>query len=248
MKERLVSFVVGLLLVFITVSPVTSNQVSDQGNTDGTVTYSGEWSGSIGYQEVSGEWTFHVDFEVGEVKGKFTGDGAGDISGTVSNGKIEARGMAAFGAVQWSGEFESGREEISGTWELMSVDVPGSGTWSGSVGAPAQDAEDDEGSELPEDDQVQGEEPLERYPGSVMLSHSSLTAQGASLIEIEYGTEDGLAEVVEWYEEELGEPQSKKAEQDETTLGYMLTDGNAYAEISVSKDDYILIEVDYRSR
>ncbi|MFO7967126.1 MAG: PGF-pre-PGF domain-containing protein, partial [Archaeoglobaceae archaeon] len=95
-------------------------------------TYSGDWSGTvpsdIGPIPVNGEWRFIV-FDSGSLAGWFTGDGAGDIRGEVSDGVVSAsgEGSAALGAVSWSGEFSG--SSCSGTW---SVDTgPGSGTWSG---------------------------------------------------------------------------------------------------------------------
>lgn len=213
----------------------------------GVETYSGEWSGTIGAQSYSGVWQFESDFDEGQVEGWFSGDGEGDISGTVSGGKIDADGTAAFGTVEWSGEFSSDGEEISGTWELAE-DMPGSGEWSGSVGELPEDAEeDDEETEeeaLPEEDQVSGDEPLPRYPGSVMLHHRQVTVSEGSKTEIEYGTNDSLDDVVDWYKEELGDPNLEEAQQGKTTLGYLI-EQNEVAEITVVEGDYTEISLEY---
>ncbi|MFP4117057.1 MAG: hypothetical protein ACLFQ8_02875 [Candidatus Aenigmatarchaeota archaeon] len=96
-------------------------------------------------EEYSGTWQFEVDFEEGTVEGWFEGDGSGDISGTFSDGTIstEAEGDAAMGAIKWSDDFSADGEEVSGTWE-GAEDVPGSGTWSGSLGAVEEEEEQEE--------------------------------------------------------------------------------------------------------
>ncbi len=116
----------------------------EDGGTDltGTVTYSGTWSGSItGVGDVTGTWEFEADFDSGTVSGWFKGDGAGDISGSVSDGVIEASGSAAFGTVDWSGSFSSDGSSISGDWELEGG--AGSGTWEGSEGEADTDTDTD---------------------------------------------------------------------------------------------------------
>ncbi|MDZ7763985.1 MAG: hypothetical protein U5K00_06105 [Melioribacteraceae bacterium] len=139
----------------------------------GENTYSGEWEGSLGVaafsKEFSGTWQFEVDFEKGEVEGRFRGDGAGDITGTVSgDGIVEASGEAAFGVVRWSGNFSSDREEISGTWEITEVASgfgEGSGTWSGALGELEKETpEVKEAEGLPQEDQTDVDEPFRDIP------------------------------------------------------------------------------------
>lgn len=217
----------------------------EEADLTGTETYSGAWSGSIGGESYDGVWEFEADFDTGRVEGAFHGDGNGDITGTVSGGEIDAEGAAAFGTVEWSGEFSSGGQEISGTWELAE-NVPGSGEWSGSVGElPEDDNEDSEETQaLPQEDQVSGDEPLPRYPDSVMLNHRQIAASEGSQTEIEYGTTDSLDDVVEWYKDEFGDPNLEEAQQGETTLGYLI-EQNEYAEITVSEGDYTEIGLKY---
>ena len=214
-------------------------------------TYSGEWEGSLGIPsfstENSGTWQFEVDFDEGEVGGRFRGDGTGDIIGTVSGGIIEASGEAAFGFVQWSGEFSSDGEEISGTWEITDVTSEfgeGSGTWSGSLGKSEEETPEEKKVEgLPQEDQADVDETLQRYPGSVALNYESIRAPEGSATIIDYATEDSLEDVVEWYKGELGEPTLKESSAGETKLGYRFDDSAEWAEIEISINDYTTIEV-----
>lgn len=209
------------------------------GELSGAETYSGEWSGTIRGVSYSGVWQFEANFDEGRVEGWFEGDGEGDITGSVSGGLIDAQGGAAFGTVEWSGEFSADGRDISGTWELAE-DLPGSGTWSGSVGeledqeTTVQETEEDP---LPEEDAVSGEEPLERYPDAIMLSHSQTTADEGTLTQIEYGSYDSLGEVEEWYIGTFGEPAHREASQDgEIRIVYMFGENEA-AEITISEEE-----------
>jgi len=199
--------------------------------------------------EYSGTWQFEVDFDEGEVEGWFKGDGAGDITGTVSDGIIEASGEAAFGVVYWSGEFSSDGEEVSGTWEISeeaSEFGEGDGTWSGSLGELEEESpEEKEGEVLPQEDQTDVDETLERYPGSVALNHQSMRAPEGSMTKIDYATEDSLEDVVEWYKEELGEPTFEESSPGETKLGYRFDEPAGWVEIEISTNDYTTIEVEH---
>ena len=220
---------------------------------NGEATYSGEWEGSLGIapltMEYSGTWQFEVDFDEGEVEGWFRGDGAGDITGTVSDGIIEASGEAAFGVVYWSGEFSSDGEEVSGTWEISeeaSEFGEGDGTWSGSLGELEEESpEEKEREGLPQEDQTDVDETLERYPGSVALNHQSMRAPEGSMTKIDYATEDNLEDVVEWYKEELGEPTFEESSAGETKLGYRFDEPAGWVEIEISTNDYTTIEVEH---
>ncbi len=222
----------------------------NDGKMTGTANYSGTWSGSIGGESYSGTWEFDVDFDEGTVTGSFSGDGTGDITGTVSDREIQASGNAAFGTVEWSGDFTSNGEEVSGTWELAGdYAYSGSGTWSGELGEieNGNDGDnEDNGDEngLPDEDQVDGDEPIARYPDSIMLEHSNFTSEEGQIIEINYGTTDSLDDVVAWYKQELGGPNAEESEDGETTLHYMFEE-EEYAKITVSTDEYTLIELRY---
>lgn len=56
---------------------------------------------------------------------------------------------------------------------------------------------------LPSKDIVTGEEPIERYPGSVMLKHSSMIVGGMKMITITYGTYNSVNDVASWYRDYL---------------------------------------------
>ncbi|MEF8874567.1 MAG: hypothetical protein V5A88_07865 [Candidatus Thermoplasmatota archaeon] len=141
-KKHIFVLAIGLLLVVsVAFAGCTGDDSDENGEDDGngngglsgTSTYSGEWSGTVGGEDYSGTWEFDVNFDEGNVTGSFDvdGGGSGDITGTVSDGEIEAEGNAGFGAVEWSGDFTSDGEEVSGSWELSEGAQYGSGTWSG---------------------------------------------------------------------------------------------------------------------
>ncbi|WP_411717713.1 hypothetical protein [Natronomonas sp.] len=218
----------------------------DEPELSGVETYSGKWSGTIAGESSSGRWQFEANFDEGKVEGWFEGDGAGDITGSVSEGTIDAKGGAAFGTVEWTGEFSSGGQEISGTWELAE-DRPGSGEWNGSIGELEEVERNDEGETeetLPEEDQVSRPDPIERYPGSVMLHYEKRSAQGRSITEIEYGTDDSPDEVIEWYKQEFGDPRAEEISDGETTLTYLFEE-NKVAKISISPGGYTEISLEY---
>lgn len=58
-------------------------------------------------------------------------------------------------------------------------------------------------NKLPSTDQVSGEEPIERYPGSVMLEHTSMTMGGVKMTTITYGSNDEPNTILNWYVNEL---------------------------------------------
>ena len=55
---------------------------------------------------------------------------------------------------------------------------------------------------LPESDSDFGKEPIERYPGAVMLDHDEASGSEPVIL-ITYGTKDDFQEVAEWYKIEL---------------------------------------------
>ncbi len=139
-------YVMAILILFfgLAFSGCTENG-EDNGNGNGmtgTAVYSGTWSGeSNQFGDISGTWEYTVNFDDGTVSGWFTGDGAGDITGSVSDGVISASGEAAFGTVEWSGEFSSDGKEVSGSWEF--ADGTGSGSWNGSFDREVDENGDD---------------------------------------------------------------------------------------------------------
>lgn len=146
-RKILLTLCLTLLIVLAFSGCVETNEDSNNGDTNddnnaggltGTATYSGIWSGSLQEMgDINGTWEYIVDFDQGTVTGWFKGDAAGDVSGNVSDGVVEASGDAAFGTVSWSGSFSSDGEEVSGTWEYLGGD--GSGSWNGSKGKASED-------------------------------------------------------------------------------------------------------------
>lgn len=212
----------------------------------GTTTYSGTWTGQYMGDDVSGEWQFEVDFDAGEVTGWFEGDAAGDISGSVSDGVISAEGDAALGTVSWSGSFTHGGSQIAGDWEF--VEGLGSGTWEGAEKETEENDEDDENGEvvLPTEDQISGEEPIDRYPGSVMLDYLQIQTDEQEFLEIEYGTEDSVADIVDWYEGTLGDASAVLEDGDVTQVVYEEIEIQGEPKglmIGISTDEYTTIDV-----
>lgn len=60
-----------------------------------------------------------------------------------------------------------------------------------------------EAEQLPSSDQAQGEEPIERYPGSVLLDYYSSGPPTDLYIDLDYGTSDEVDTVVAWYKQYL---------------------------------------------
>lgn len=223
----------------------------------GKETFSGTWEGedALGQAEYEGTWEFTVDWETNDVSGFFQGDSSADISGSVSHGEIDAEGQAALGFVSWWGTFSTDGTAISGNWEIEAQGIVGySGTWSGQEGELENDngeenGEDENGEEepvLPDEDQESGEEPAERYPDSVILSHSKATVGGQTYITITYGTMDGIDDVVNWYKGELGDPYAEQTQGGVTSL-YFDLDGeqSEMLLVEISENDYTSIEVEY---
>ena len=241
---------IGLFLISLSITFVGVNSVFSQ---KGVTTYSGQWEGSLVFHEFSkkysGTWQFEIDFDKGEVEGWFKGDGAGDITGTVSDGIIEASGEAAFGVVQWFGEYSSDGKEISGTWKIaegVSEFGKGSGTWSGSLGElEAETPEEEQAEGLPQEDQAAIEEEiLERYPGSIAMDYKSIQTMEGSAINIEYVTDNTLDKVVDWYKGKLGEPTIEESSAGKAKLGYSLDESGGWINIEISRKDYTTIEVE----
>jgi len=230
----------------------------------GTETYSGTWEGEDATgDEYDGTWEFTVDWENEDVSGWFYGDAEGDIEGSVSAGEIDAAGEAGLGYVTWEGTFTADGSSVSGNWEIEAQGLTThSGTWTGEIGelengnGDDDDDDDDDNDDdnddengLPGDDETEGDEPLDRYPDSVMLSHTETTVDGDKMIQISYGTEDTPDDVVNWYKEELGDPYSEQTQNGETILYYDLSEeegqSTEHATITVSEDDYTSISIMY---
>lgn len=88
-------------------------------------------------------------------------------------------------------------------------------------------APEEQGKALPDHDMANGEEPIKRYPGSVMLSYSK---EGKFPVNyhIYYGTNDRYTKVADWYKKTLQSRGWRVASQSGSSTG---------AEISFEKDD-----------
>jgi len=134
---------------YAAVSRNRTDTTPDNGYTGtGSETFSGTWEGEGPDGDYSGEWQFTVDWETGDVSGFFQGDTSGDITGSVSEGAINAEGGAGFGMIEWSGSFNADGSELSGTWEDTTPYNAYSGSWSGAKG----DLEDNEQDKQEEND------------------------------------------------------------------------------------------------
>lgn len=108
---------------------------------------------------------------------------------------------------------------------------------------------EEEGASLPNHDMASGEEPLQRYPGSVMLSYSK-DGNFPINYEITYGTNDAYDKVADWFKRTLQsqgwELTSQSGSSDTVELAFKKDDdkvtvfvgapgeGTAYTEITVS--------------
>jgi len=102
--------------------------------------------------------------------------------------------------------------------------------------------------QLPSQDLVTGEEPMERYPGAVMLDHQITTYQNIKVIEIYYGTNNEVDSVLTWYENYFTsngwQIANKETSQSEATL--VATNGNSIsAEIEITSGAYTTIHITY---
>ncbi len=104
------------------------------------------------------------------------------------------------------GEFEWGAvlfkkgDEGAGIWAMSGIAVEsGKGAIYYVVTGPYDKLKGIEG--LPSSDQVQGEEPFDRYPGSVMLDYykDDKYPYIEGVLTINYGTKDNYLDVINWY-------------------------------------------------
>ncbi len=115
------------------------------------------------------------------------------------------------------------------------------------------------GEQLPPADQASGEEPVERYPGAVMLNYYKDTSNPLEIIiSVDYGTKDDAVKVAEWYKRELqakGWVLEDKAS-DETgislSFGKSFGKGKEFLDIDIVRPygdvSYTEIDVDYRQK
>ncbi|HIQ39205.1 MAG TPA: hypothetical protein EYH53_04275 [Methanothermococcus okinawensis] len=103
--------------------------------------------------------------------------------------------------------------------------------------------------QLPSSDKTSGEEPIQRYPNSVMLEHTVVTIDGKKYIYIKYGTDKDPEDVFNWYKENI--------KREGWNIIYTLSDGNAYyitcdrddnnevVAIAIDKGEYTIINIEY---
>lgn len=95
---------------------------------------------------------------------------------------------------------------------------------------------------LPSEDLVQGEEPLKRYPGSVMLEHTG----GAKKFLITYGTNDDPSDVFQWYDNELRNSGWQLiTSSSEGKFGIQGSKGGDTVFLEIKKDAYTVIKLIY---
>jgi hypothetical protein len=143
------------------------------------------------------------------------------------------------GSAEWGGVlFRKGNEAV-GIWAMSGVAVEGGkGCVYYVVRGPAEVfAEEVEREQLPASDQASGEEPISRYPGSVMVSYYKDTSDPLRLrIEISYGTGDDAAKVAEWYKQLQNKGWTLESESsDEYGFTLYLTKGGESLDIYVAK-------------
>ncbi len=102
---------------------------------------------------------------------------------------------------------------------------------------------------LPSVDIVTGEEPIERYPGSVMLKHSSMIIGGMKMITITYGTYDSVNDIASWYRNSLT-AKGWQIMMEQTVEGgktFLCMKEGATIQLTISTETYTKIEVLYQA-
>ncbi|GEM_PF-6739525 len=123
--------------------------------------------------------------------------------------------LVLIGGYAWFFVQEMGRVDPSKEKEGPSVEVIEGDVF-------VRDVEKDLPAELPSEDQKDREDPVVRYPGSVMLSYRSGGQGVAFFTEVDYGTADSADEVVEWYKENYGENPMETATEEAIALSFPL--------------------------
>ena len=102
-------------------------------------------------------------------------------------------------------------------------------------------------NELPSEDKVSGEEPVTRYPGAVMLEHTSTEVGSVKSIVITYGTNDNRESVYNWYLENLPKEGWQVMSKGEDGGEYFVSasKGNSFLEIRISDAGYTQISVTF---
>lgn len=177
----------------------------------------------------SSNWVFQEKFPVTTVS---------TPSGSISFGGVLFR-KADTGEGIWAW-----RQSSSGGSETFYVIATGS--WSKFSGAA-------EAEQLPAGDQAQGEEPIQRYPGSVMTSYEKDVSDPLyQKIYVDYGTNDDAGTVANWYKEQLQTNSWNLDEESSDESGYSLSfsKGAENLEISIFKPSettaYTEIDIFYK--
>ncbi len=102
---------------------------------------------------------------------------------------------------------------------------------------------------LPGSDAVSADEPVERYPGSVLLEYEKgegYPLAGSSL-RLTYGTDDRVSEVVEWYRKMGWKVESESVSGEEAELALSKGPARMYVEVYGPGEErsYTLIDVSY---
>lgn len=102
---------------------------------------------------------------------------------------------------------------------------------------------------LPSKDVVSGSEPMQRYPGSIMLKYSSMSYMGVKIVSITYGTHDNVDRVASWYNSYLASNSWQVAMTSEAdgAKSFTCAKGNAMISLTISpKAGYTEIEMTYQ--
>ncbi|WP_086976040.1 hypothetical protein [Archaeoglobus fulgidus] len=149
------------------------------------------------------------------------------------------QGSAEWGAIL----FKKGDKGV-GIWAMSGSGVEGGGAVYFIVEGPIDKLTGESGEaggageQLPASDQASGEEPVKRYPGSVMLSYYKDTSNPLEVsIGIDYGTEDSAEKVAHWYKQELqAEGWVLESESsDDSSIDLAFSRGKEYIDIYIIK-------------
>ncbi|WP_457550378.1 hypothetical protein [Archaeoglobus sp.] len=160
------------------------------------------------------------------------------------------QGNAEWGSVV----FKKGNEAI-GIWAISGMGVEnGEGTVYYIVKGPVDKLTEEssagyEAKQLPSSDQVSGEEPVARYPGSVMLSYYRDNLNTKISINIVYGTKDDASKVAKWYRDEFNSWKLKSDSSDSSGYYMTFSKGNEMLHVEIIKPTetvkYTEIRVEY---
>ncbi len=100
---------------------------------------------------------------------------------------------------------------------------------------------------LPESDLVEGEEPVERYPGAVMLEYTTVGMGGGRMVSITYGTYDEPAQVIGWYAERLQDAGFMVMERSSSVLSAVKPDAGMAVQVTAERDGYTQVRVEVTS-